>query len=90
MCQNSACLNRNDWNLELDQCSFTDWQKLRVQENSKDIPTGSMPRTMDIIVREEMVEKMRAGDSCVFVGYLITVPDLSNISGIGKLCRLRI
>lgn len=49
-----------------------------------------MPRTMDIIVREEMVEKMRAGDSCVFVGYLITVPDLSNISGIGKLCRLRI
>lgn len=55
---------------------FTDWQKLRVQENSKDIPAGSMPRSIDIILRNEIVEIAKPGENCVFTGTLIVVPDV--------------
>ncbi|CAO3655593.1 unnamed protein product [Mucor hiemalis] len=45
--------------------------------NANEIPTGSMPRSMDVIVRNEMVERAKAGDKCVFTGTLIVVPDVS-------------
>lgn len=41
---------------------FTDWQKLRVQEHSGDIPTGSMPRSIDVILRNEIVDTAKPGD----------------------------
>jgi hypothetical protein len=42
-CPNLTCGNRMGWRLEIKQSSFVDWQKVRVQENSGEIPTGSMP-----------------------------------------------
>jgi DNA replication licensing factor MCM6 len=63
--------------LEIKQSTFIDWQKVRVQENSGEIPTGSMPRTLDIILRGEIVERAKAGEKCIFTGTLIVVPDVS-------------
>lgn len=45
MCQNVKCNNRKDWQLNIEQSKFDDWQKVRIQENSNEIPTGSMPRS---------------------------------------------
>lgn len=56
-----------------------DWQKVRVQENSSEIPTGSMPRTMDVILRGELVDRAKAGEKCIFTGALIVVPDVSQL-----------
>ncbi|CAI4213010.1 unnamed protein product [Parascedosporium putredinis] len=53
--------------------------KVRIQENSSEIPTGSMPRTMDVILRGEMVDRAKAGEKCVFTGALIVVPDVSQL-----------
>lgn len=39
-----------------------DWQRLRVQENADEIPPGSMPRSLDVVLRGEAVEKAKAGD----------------------------
>jgi DNA replication licensing factor MCM6 len=44
-CHNATCGNRSEWTLNVEQSKFWDWQKVRVQENSSEIPTGSMPRT---------------------------------------------
>lgn len=44
MCRVSTCQNRRDWQLNVEQSRFCDWQKVRIQENSNEIPTGSMPR----------------------------------------------
>jgi DNA replication licensing factor MCM6 len=44
MCQNPNCNNRNVWQLDVDNSKFVDWQKVRIQENANEIPTGSMPR----------------------------------------------
>ncbi|BFZ56667.1 MCM DNA helicase complex subunit mcm6 [Savitreella phatthalungensis] len=77
LCPNAACGNKRNWRLNVAQSTFTDWQKVRIQENASEIPTGSMPRTLDVILRGEVVERAKAGDKCVFTGTLIVVPDIA-------------
>lgn len=38
-----------------------------------------MPRSLDVILRSEMVERAKAGDKCVFTGTFIVVPDVSQL-----------
>lgn len=76
-CPNLTCGNRQAWRLDIRQSTFVDWQKVRIQENSSEIPTGSMPRTMDVILRGEIVDKAKAGEKCIFTGCLIVIPDVS-------------
>jgi DNA replication licensing factor MCM6 len=78
-CPNLTCMNRTGWQLDIRQSTFVDWQKVRIQENSSEIPTGSMPRTMDVILRGEIVDRAKAGEKCVFTGSLIVVPDVSQL-----------
>lgn len=78
-CPSFTCGNRNGWRLEVRQSIFVDWQKVRIQENSSEIPTGSMPRTIDVILRGEIVDRAKAGEKCVFTGALIVVPDISQL-----------
>lgn len=44
ICPNPVCSNTTDWELLPNSSKFVDWQKVRVQENSTEIPPGSMPR----------------------------------------------
>lgn len=78
-CPNQTCQNRVAWQLDIRHSTFVDWQKCRVQENSSEIPTGSMPRTMDVILRGEIVDRAKAGEKCIFTGTLIVVPDVSQL-----------
>jgi DNA replication licensing factor MCM6 len=78
-CPNMTCGNRQGWRLDIRQSTFVDWQKVRIQENSSEIPTGSMPRTMDVILRGEIVDRAKAGEKCIFTGALIVVPDVSQL-----------
>jgi DNA replication licensing factor MCM6 len=76
-CRNTACQNRSRWQLLVERSKFVDWQRIRVQENANEIPSGSMPRSIDVIARNDIVERAKAGDRCVFTGTLITVPDVA-------------
>ena len=76
-CPNTVCGNREGWRLDIRQSTFVDWQKVRIQENSSEIPTGSMPRTMDVILRGELVDRAKAGERCIFTGTAIVIPDVS-------------
>ena len=67
--------------LDTSNSTFQDWQLVRIQENSSEIPPGSMPRAMKIILRNEEVEKAKPGDKCVFTGTLIVVPDVAQLGG---------
>ncbi|KAF4982225.1 hypothetical protein FZEAL_2109 [Fusarium zealandicum] len=78
-CPNRTCQNRVAWQLDIRHSTFVDWQKVRIQENSSEIPTGSMPRTMDVILRGEIVDRAKAGEKCIFTGALIVVPDVSQM-----------
>lgn len=74
-----TCAARSGWKLAIEQSKFSDWQKVRIQENSNEIPTGSMPRSLDVVLRSEMVERAKAGDKCVFTGTFIVVPDVAQL-----------
>lgn len=74
-----SCPNQSYWTLNVAKSQFIDWQKCRIQENSNEIPTGSMPRTLDVILRGEAVEKAKPGDKCKFTGTEIVIPDVSQL-----------
>jgi DNA replication licensing factor MCM6 len=75
-CINDKCMNRTKWELLNSDSVFLDWQKLRVQEHSGDIPAGSMPRSIDVILRGEIVDMAKPGDRTIFTGNLVVVPDV--------------
>ena len=100
LCRNPRCQNRvsSEFHLEVTSggatedgsgggSEFVDWQRLRVQENADEIPPGSMPRTIDVIVRNEMVERAKAGDRIVLTGSLVVVPDGSALARAGEAAR---
>ena len=83
-CRNPSCNNTREWALNREESSFVDWQRLRVQENAEEIPAGSMPRSLDVVLRNEIVEKSKAGDKMVFTGQLIVLPDDSASARVGE------
>eukprot|EP00038_Savillea_parva_P001925 m.108533 g.108533 ORF g.108533 m.108533 type:complete len:903 (+) comp10660_c1_seq5:25-2733(+) len=87
-CRNTGCGNRTNWKLVLDQSKFVDFQKVRVQESSDEIPSGSMPRSVDIVLRHEAVELAKAGDCSVFTGTLLVVPDVAQLSSAGGRAQM--
>lgn len=82
-CKNPQCANRQRFSLDLNDSKFVDFQKVRIQEIQSELPRGCIPRSMEVILRAECVEKTQAGDRCEFIGTLIVVPDVSKLSSIG-------
>ncbi|KAI8907184.1 MCM2/3/5 family-domain-containing protein [Gorgonomyces haynaldii] len=81
ICPVQECGNRTSFTLITEQSRFADWQKVRVQENANEVPSGAMPRTMDIILRNEVVERAKAGDRVKITGVPIVVPDVAQLIG---------
>jgi DNA replication licensing factor MCM6 len=69
-------MNTTRFELNNSESMMVDWQKVRVQEYSSDIPAGSMPRSLDIILRGEIVDACKPGDKAVFAGKLVVVPEI--------------
>merc|ERR1719491_1438802 len=78
MCPSRNCGNRTNWTLlgESRTTRWGDWQRIRLQENENEVPAGSMPRSMDVIVRDEICERCKPGDKVLVTGCLIVVPDV--------------
>ena len=53
------------------------------------VPAGSLPRTMEVVFRNDIVEQARAGDKLVFSGSLVVVPDVSVITAPGQRSLLK-
>ncbi|CAF1135843.1 unnamed protein product [Adineta ricciae] len=80
MCRNPVCNNRVHFTLDLSRSRFVDFQKVRIQESQAELPHGNIPRCLDIIMRNECVEQAKPGDRCDFIGTLIVLPDVSQLS----------
>ncbi|XP_041934273.1 DNA replication licensing factor MCM6 [Alosa sapidissima] len=80
ICRNPVCNNRKRFLLDTNKSKFIDFQKVRIQETQAELPRGSIPRSMEIILRAEAVESAQAGDKCDFTGSLIVVPDVSQLA----------
>ncbi|XP_012536234.1 DNA replication licensing factor Mcm6 [Monomorium pharaonis] len=80
ICSNPVCSNRRRFLLDVDNSIFVDFQKVRIQETQAELPRGSIPRSLEIILRSEIVEMVQAGDRYDFTGSLIVVPDVGALA----------
>ncbi|XP_054452060.1 DNA replication licensing factor MCM6 [Anoplopoma fimbria] len=80
ICRNPVCNNRSRFHLDTHKSKFIDFQKVRIQETQAELPRGSIPRSLEVVLRAEAVEMAQAGDRCDFTGTLIVVPDVSQLS----------
>merc|ERR1719261_1763368 len=87
VCPSRNCGNRSNWTLlgESKTTRWGDWQRVRLQENENEIPAGSMPRSMDVIVRDEMTERCKPGDKVLITGCLIVVPEVPSLMSPSEL-----
>lgn len=82
-CRNPQCENKSRFQLlpSHPQTKFGDWQKIRIQEHANQIPMGCMPRTIEVIARNDTVEVAKPGDRVVVCGCPIVVPDVARLFG---------
>ncbi|XP_070775188.1 DNA replication licensing factor MCM6 [Enoplosus armatus] len=80
ICRNPVCNNRSRFHLDTHKSKFIDFQKVRIQETQAELPRGSIPRSLEVVLRAEAVETAQAGDRCDLTGTLIVVPDVSQLS----------
>ncbi|KAH8740831.1 hypothetical protein FG386_003070 [Cryptosporidium ryanae] len=85
ICPTKGCGNRSSWQLRLENSDFGDWQKIRIQEHANEIPPGSMPRSMNVILRGDFVDKCKPGDKVVLTGTLIVAPDVPSLMKPGDI-----
>lgn len=87
VCPSRNCGNRSNWTLlgESRTTRWGDWQRIRLQENENEVPAGSMPRSMDVIVRDEMCERCKPGDKVLITGCLIVVPEVPSLMSPSEL-----
>ncbi len=69
---------------------FADLQKMRAQEDPGKIPAGAMPRTIDVILRNEAVEVGKPGDVCDFIGYLCALPEVFSMIKPGEKTQISV
>ncbi|KAL4590625.1 hypothetical protein LXL04_003562 [Taraxacum kok-saghyz] len=89
ICINAMCAKKGSWTLLRQESKFADWQRVRMQETSKEIPAGSLPRSLDVILRHDIVEQARAGDTVIFTGTVVVIPDIFALSAPGERAEVR-
>eukprot|EP00505_MAST-04D_sp_SCG-Rhode-Island_P003894 Stramenopile-MAST_4_protein_3894 len=51
-------------------CICRDFQEIRIQENISKLSMGSMPRSISVILQDDLVDFCKAGDDVVLTGYV--------------------
>lgn len=74
-CPNHLCTNRKRFEIDLSESQFSNWQRVHVQESTDEVPNGCLPRSIDLIVRNELCEQIKPGAAHTFTGHLAVVPD---------------
>lgn len=86
-CTSNNCLNLREWELVMERSMFCDWQKIRIQEMVQESEGSAMPRSMDVILRNRMVDRLNAGDRVEISGSLIVLPEVPTLMKPGELPR---
>ncbi len=88
-CENPGCGRAGPFKLLTEESKFIDWQKICIQERPENLPPGQMPRSVTILLTNDMVDTVRPGDRLAVVGVLKSIPDFSQKTS-GKLATFHI
>lgn len=76
-CTNPACGRQGPFRLIEDESKFVDWQSVRIQERPERLRGGKMPRSVDCIIRDDIVDRAQAGNRVNITGVLKTQQESS-------------
>ncbi|KAH8581750.1 DNA replication licensing factor MCM3 like [Cryptosporidium sp. chipmunk genotype I] len=77
----------NKMEVEIGLCRYKDSQKMTLQELPELIPTGQLPRSIEVIAEDDLVEMIKPGDRVKIVGVFKPISRRENnaITGIFKV-----
>lgn len=62
-----------------EESEFIDWQRLTIQERPEELPPAQLPRSIEAIAREDLVDVAKPGDRIIVVGVLRSVREHSGM-----------
>lgn len=69
-CQNPNCGKKGPFRLEAEESEFRDWQSLRIQELPEKLRGGRVPRYINAISRDDIVDEGVPGNQVLITGTL--------------------
>jgi replicative DNA helicase Mcm len=67
--QTDPCTNKT-FTLVKDQSTFIDFQRVSLQEKPEELPSGQMPESLTMFMRDDLCDQVRPGDRVKIVGIL--------------------
>jgi replicative DNA helicase Mcm len=64
------CGKIGQFKLITDKCKLKDWQKIVIQERPEELPPGQLPRQLEAILEDDLVDQIRPGDRVKIYGVL--------------------
>ena len=69
-----ACDNRKGFELVPKESVFIDCQTVGIQERPEDLPPGQLPRSLNIELKDDLVDFVRPGDRITLTGFIKLLP----------------
>eukprot|EP00823_Brevimastigomonas_motovehiculus_P006194 TRINITY_DN5020_c0_g1_i1.p1 TRINITY_DN5020_c0_g1~~TRINITY_DN5020_c0_g1_i1.p1 ORF type:complete len:779 (-),score=182.58 TRINITY_DN5020_c0_g1_i1:71-2386(-) len=73
-----------------DKCTYVNQQRLKLQECPEDLPTGQLPRSIDLACERYLVDKVNAGSRVTVVGVFSTFQARESKNNSGKEVGIRV
>ncbi len=61
-----------------EKSKLIDWQKIVLQERPEEVPPGQLPRSIEVVLHDELVDSARPGDRVSVVGIVRVRPDTAS------------
>ena len=66
--KNCKAKSRSDFRLISKKSEFIDWQSIMIQEIPEDLPSGRIPRSVQAILKHDLVDYVKPGDRVTLMG----------------------
>ncbi len=77
VCPNSKCKAKSGFIIDYERSTLGNFQRVIVQESPHNVEPGSTPSTIEVLMRGDTVGLVKPGQTCMFIGWVIAMPDLS-------------
>lgn len=69
------CQHRGPFHVNTEQTVYRNYQKITLQESPGSVPPGRVPRSKDVILVGDLIDKARPGDEVAITGIYTNTPD---------------